>query len=406
MSDVRTAICVLALLLQACASSPGNRGQAEPGQAEPDTAGAPVKARASGAAGESRLVRFDVDGNVPILEGREDADAVLASGVNLGIDDELLRYRASYRLEAGDLFSFDQPDYTGTKPPSTLAGQSFGQNIVLRLPELAGAPLSLGVTAEVQGQWLFAGARRSQQERANLEWSPGPATINMQWSGNASGFDPLLALRCNFESTLKLPMQDGGRRTQALRVSGRECIVADGTRYAGTPARAWMLGYVWSGAAQESEARLRVIDPVRTGELFDMDIDPGYQLGLSHRRDFGALSAEALVSVRQAPALPTDPVAAVEDTRWSANASLTWNLADASISAHWAQGVNPLWFAPDVLEQRDRFGLALDLSSWVESLAPGTSPELGLRWDWSRLRMPGDAAVDENALRLDVALPF
>lgn len=401
MPDFRPAICLVALLLQACASSPAAPGQAEAARADAAPAQAGTKA------GGGRLLLFDVDGQVPVLDGRQSGDALFASGVNVGImDDELLRYRASYKLEAGDLFSFDQPGYTGTKPPSTFAGQSFGQNVVLRLPEVAGAPLSLGVTTEVRDQWLFAGESQAQQERANLEWSPGRATINMQWSGSASGFDPSLALSCNFESTLKLPTRDGGSHAQALRVSGRECTVSDGTRYAGIPAQAWMLGYVWSGAAQESEARLRVIDPVWTGELFESDIDPGYQLGLSHRRDFGALSAKALVAVRQTPVSPADPLAVVEDTSWSANASVTWHLADASISADYAQGVNPLWFVPNVLEQRDRFGLALDLSRWIESVAPESSPEFGLRWDWSRLRMPGGGVIDENALKLDVALLF
>lgn len=393
---------MLALLLGACASSPAGREQA--GTPAAGDRHAPPQTDAG--AGRDRLVLFDVDGNVPLLQGPGEGNALFASGVGFGIDDELLRYRASYRLEAGDLFSFTEPGYTGAQPPSTVAGQSFGHNVELRLPELAGAPLSLGVTSEVRDQWLLAGEQRSQSERANLTWSPGPATVDMQWSGGYAGFDPLLALSCNFAGTLQLPVPGGGRLTQALRVSGRECIVAENTPYAGIPAQAWALGYVWSGAAQQSEARVRVIDPVWTGETFGTDLEPGYQLGLSHRRDFGVLSAKALVSYRQAPALAADSLGMPADTSWSANASLTWHLPDASLSANWAQGVNPLWFVPDVLEQRDRFGLALDLSRWVESVAPISSPELGLRWDWSRRSLPGETAVDESALRLDVALLF
>ncbi|HZD52562.1 MAG TPA: hypothetical protein VE175_05905 [Woeseiaceae bacterium] len=371
----------------------------------------PARDQRSTDAGDRRVVRVEVDGGLPALTQRSFTDdRVVASGLDIGIENELLRYRAMYRLEAGDVFAFADTDGRPASRSASLGGQSFGQNVVLQLPDVAGAPLSLDVTTEIRDRWLLAGETQSEGQRARLEWSPGPAMIDMQWTGSEARFDASLALSCDFESTLKLPVGNGPGHSQALRLSGHQCVIAQGNAYAGTPAQTWGLGYVWSGAAQQSEAHVRMIDPTWTEDAVELDIDPGYQLGLSHRRDFGSLSAKALVSVRQTAALRSDRFVAgnanVAETNWSANASLTWRLTDASLSASWAQGVNPLWFAPEAPEQRDRFGLAVDLSSWFESLAPGSSPELAMRWDWSQVRLPGKEAIGDSSLQLDLALLF
>src|SRR5690606_29092543 len=113
--------------------------------------------------------------------------------------------------------------------PSVLAGQRFGQDVMLRLPELAGAPLSLGVTAEVRNSWQLAGEAQTQRERAKVEWSPWRATLRVQWTDRAQAFDPALALHCNVESSLGVPLYAEGRRGPLMQVSGRECVIADGT---------------------------------------------------------------------------------------------------------------------------------------------------------------------------------
>src|SRR5690606_18210943 len=131
----------------------------------------------------------------------------------------------------------------------------------------------------------------------------------------------------------------------------------------------------WSGAGRESVARVRVIEPEWASGLSDLRTDPAYQLGLGHRRDFGTFSAEAHVALQQPPMLTgVEGEAFGAGTRWSADASLTWHLPD--------------------------------LSPWVRSVAPGSSPALGLSWEWSRLHLPGEAPVNARALSLDVALPF
>ncbi|HLT90150.1 MAG TPA: hypothetical protein VKZ85_04325 [Woeseiaceae bacterium] len=400
MPDIRR-VAVIALLLQCgCASVPSGKPAAEPGAAPGDATSA-----------DRPAIRLDVDGMVPLFspEATED-NALIASRVDLGLDDRRLRYSARYRVESGDLFRLAE----ATDPaavPSVLAGQRFGQDVALTLPELAGAPVSLGVTAEVQERWQLAGQTRSENERAHLQWSPWRATLRVEWSEQAQAFDPSLALHCNLESSLGLPVRESGERRQRLLLAGRECYIAGAESHAGLPVRAWSLGWSSNGAARESIARVHVIEPAWMDGLTPAGKEPGYQLGLGHRRDFGDLSAEALVTLRQPPAVLDDGryEAFEDDTSWSANASLTWHLPLASVSATWAQGVNPLWFVPDApaaTQDRDRFGLALDLSRWMEGLVPGSVRELGFTWDWSQVRAPGAGAVGESAIALDVAWMF
>lgn len=404
----RTVAAVTAALamLAGCAVSPAGGESTSPSSSSaPAPADDPMAPGVQ--SGKRSSLLFDVAGGLPMLDaGAADGGALLASRVGFGLDDDLLRYRASYRLEAGDVFS-QANDAAARSTPSVLAGQHFGQNVVLTLPELVGAPLSLGVTAEVQDSWQLAGEAQTERERAEVEWSPWRATVRVQWTDQAQAFDPSLALHCNVESSLGLPLYAEGRRGALMQVSGRECVIAEGTEYAGLPVQTWGIGWSWTGDARESVAQVRVIEPLWSELALDADFDPGYQLGLRHSRDFGALSAAALVAVRQSPALLLGPEPAfAPETSWSANASLTWHLADASVSADWAQGVDPLWFMPDARAPRDRFGLALDLSPWIQTVAPGTAPVFGMRWNWSQLRQPGEGEVDENSVELNVSLLF
>src|SRR5690606_15421225 len=148
---------------------------------------------------------------LPMLDlGAADGNALLASRMGFGLDDDLLRYRASYRLEAGDVFSLADGAAAASGTPSVLAGQRFGQDVMLRLPELAGAPLPVGVTAEVRNSWQRAGEAQTQRERGTVEWSPCRATLRVQWTDRAQAFDPALALQCNVESSLGVPLYAEG----------------------------------------------------------------------------------------------------------------------------------------------------------------------------------------------------
>ncbi len=409
----RTAFCApVFLLLAACASSPADSSKKADGHvtaanAESGQAAAPGK-------DAPERIQLDLSGRTPLLMSRGDRGALLASNLKLSVDDDLLQYRATYELEPGDILSVGTPDYAPASAPTRFAGQRLGQGVRLQLPEVAGAPLSLDLTTEIRNSWMIAGDTASQREHASLRWSPGRATVNVQWAGAAKAFDSSVALLCDVESTVRLPTHQSASRSQAVQVFGRACVVAaDDTPYAGAEAQTWGLGYVWSRAQQESEAVLSVIEPAWVRSAGIRDVEPSYQLGLSHRRDFGWLSAKALVSVRQSSLLENmasaDGTAGQIDTTstdWAANASLTWKLPDASVSANWEQGVDRLWFTPETSQASDRFGLALNLSRWMESFAPDASPQFAMKWNWSRVRLPGDEVIRDNALRLDVALLF
>ncbi len=358
---------------------------------------------------------MNVDSALSLMQkDADDRDAWLASKFSVGLDDELLRYQASYSIEPGDLPAAGNPEAVNAGSPTRFGGQKLGQNIRLKLPQLAGAPLSLGFTTDFTNNWMLSGYTLAQREQANLEWSPGYATVDVQWAGAAAAIDPSVALDCDLQSTIRLPTHDGSVHSEALRISGSDCIVsAEGTPYAGIEAQTWGFGYVWSQPQRESEALVSVIDPVWTHAFEYQELDPSYELDLSHRRDFGSLSGKALVSVRQATVWGTadslDPsgnyINAI-DTYWATNASLTWNLSEASLSATWAKGVDRLWFTPEIGRRSDRFELGLNLSRWIEDLIPDASPELAMNWNWSEDYLPGERIDGNNSLQLNLALMF
>lgn len=405
-----TVICMPAiLLLAACASSPVD-------DARETTVSASVSDKESTSgrydAAALDLIKLKVDSSVPLLQrNRADKDPLLASNFSVGVD-EMLSYKATYVLEPGDVLAFNSTK--GSASPTRYAGQRVGQNVKLQLPKLAGTPLSLGVSTEFSNNWLVSGYTQLQRERADLNWSPGPATVNVQWAGAATAFDPSLALTCDLQSTVRVQTHKSENRSAAVRLSSRDCVVAtDDVRYAGIEAQIWGLGYVWSRSQHQSEAVLSMIDPVWMHGVEYQHIDPSYEFGFRHRRDFGPLSAKAYVSLRQAtiwdtadPANLTSSYIGVNDTNWAADATLTWELPHASLSANWARGVDRFWFTPDVGQRSDRFGLALNLSRWVENLAPHSSPRFAMNWNWSQLHLPDEQVTGNNSLRVDMALMF
>lgn len=404
-----------ALSLAACASSPPATTNVDSATVSAPAGNRTAREQNKGRSDSTELVRLNVDSALSLMrKNADDRDAWLASNFSVGLDDDLLRYKASYSIEPGDILAAGNPESVNAASSASFGGQHLGQNIRLQLPELGGAPLSLGFTTESRNNWMVSGYTQSQRERANLKWSAEYATVDVQWAGAATSTDPSVALDCDLQSTVRLPMHEGSNRSEALRLSGRDCIVAaDGTPYAGIEAQTWGLGYVWSRPRRQSEAVLSVIDPAWTPAIEYQDLEPSYELGFSHRRDFGSLSAKALVSVRQATILEyADAIdlagndSGATATWWAANASLTWRLPDASLSATWAKGVDRLWFTPEIGQRSDRFGLALNLSQWIEGLVPDASPELAMNWNWSQETLLGDKITGNNSLQLSMALMF
>jgi len=355
---------------------------------------------------KAERLRLKVNTEAPFLPGDSNGNT-LGSDFSIGVDS-VLSYRASWSVEPGDVITSEDSS-TYAEAPTRFGGHSLGQNVNLSLPELAGAPIKFEVRTETENNWLVNGSTQSQRERARLSWAPGPASVSVQWAGNAAQFDSSVALTCDFQSTVLVPTHEASDHSESLLFSGRDCMVPDeGSSHAGIEAQAWGMSYIWDRPKRQSEALLSVIDPTWSGESELAGIGPGYELGLRHRRSFGTLSASALVSLRRAPAL-ADAVAGpilTENTHWAANASLTWQLPDASLSANWASGVDRFWFTPEAGQQSDQFGLALNLSRWIESLIPRSSPQLAMNWNWSEIRLPSAETVGSNSLRLDVALMF
>lgn len=398
-----TLACVLTTLLSAaCASVPPSPTESP---AEEPSSVVTHEAAQESTRGSDRL-RLKIDAEAPSLPDDAGGKA-LGSDFSIGIES-VLSYRASWSVEPGDVIAGEN-SATYANVPTRFGGQSLGQNVNLSLPELAGAPVTFEVRTETESNWLVNGSTQSQRERARLSWAPGPASVNVQWAGNAAAFDSSVALTCDFQSTVLLPTHEASDHSESLLFSGRDCMLPDeSSSHAGIEAQAWGLSYIWDRPKRRSEALLSVIKPTWSGESELTGIGPGYELGLRHRRTFGTLSASALVSLRRAPALDEAVAGPVltGNTDWAANASLTWQLPDASVSANWASGVDPFWFTPEAGQQSDQFGLALNLSRWVESLIPRSSPQLAMNWNWSEIRLPSAETIGSNALRLDVALMF
>lgn len=384
-----TSLCMLAfLLLTACASAP------------------------SQTADEPEVVRVNVNSTLALHRSQRDESDLFDGDFSVALDSDLLRYEASYELDRGDVFLSAMPD--SAAKPQRLGSQQFDQNIRLRLPELAGAPISLGVSSQTGSNLLLSGYSQTQQEYADLDWSPGPARVDISWTAAGMPYDASAALECNLKSTVRLPTHEGVNHSEGLVLSGAACAVAaDNTAYADLATQAFGLGYEWTRPDHKSAAVLSVIDPVRMHADESRAVAPGYELDMSHQRDFGLLSAQTVISWRQPPAWDGAPgldEAYVHDPAggpgWTTNTSLTWELADLSLSANWATGVDPLWFTPDLGAPGDRFGLALDLSRWMEGLVPRASPKLAMNWNWSQVRMAGAAITTNNALRVDLTLMF
>jgi hypothetical protein len=397
----------IVLLLCACASSPS-----APASGAPATSADPPREEQT--SGRSDAVRVQLQGGATFLNRRNDEDGGrMASNFSVGLD-RLFSYQASWSIEPGDVLSTEPAANVARQAPTRLGGQQIGQNVALRLPELAGAPMTLAVSSEVESNWLLGGSTQSQRERADLSWSSNRAKVSVQWTGSATMFDDRAALACDLKSSVRLPVHEKSGRSEALRVSGRSCFVPhQGTPYDGTEAQAWGLSYVWGSLKRETEAALSVIDPRWTTELDFQTLRPAYELGLSHRRNFGSLSASGLVSMRQGPSVdgvaapdPFDGYVSGDQADWSANASLTWQLPEASLSANWAKGIDRLWFTPDGGQGSDRFGLALNLSRWVESWMPASSPQLAMNWSWSEVPLLSADVTQNHSLELDFVLMF
>lgn len=402
---LQTIGCIPVMMLAACATSSPERTD---DNAAP--AAAPVHAE-TGVAAWPAAVRFDIDNALPIFTEMRESEALLASRFSASVDEDRLRYRASWSVETGDVLEPGEGEAAKRAPATRLGSQRLGQHLNLRLPELAGSPVSLGISTEFRDELLVTGHRQHQHRQATLNWSPGPAAVAVHWAGAATPLAAGTALTCDLKSTVRLPTREVGNHSEGLTLSGGVCsVTADGSSYAGIDTGTWGLGYAWDRPDGKTEVVLSIVDPAELAADSFRKHSPGYEFDVSHRRDFGPLSAGLKVLLREAPAWEATDLGELRhdylDAGWATQTTLTWNLSYAALSANWANGIDPLWFTPEPGTKSDRFGLVLNLSRWLESVVPDASPQLAMNWNWSQLRPPGEEATGDNALSLDVALYF
>ena len=350
-------------------------------------------------------VEVGVEGSLPLVD--TSSDAVLAGRVGIGEDDAALRYDASYLLEPGDVFA------DTTAAPKRFGGQRVGQELRMRLPALAGSPLALQFRAEVREQWQTdRNIVQQQRQLAKLEWSPGLASLDLQWAAGDAAVDSQLALDCALRGTLQMPLQYGSTAAApAMRITGRDChVLSSDGRYSALAAETWGVAFAWDRPGHQTELLFSVIDP--GGEVaIRQEIDASYEFGVSHRRAHGDWSTEALVAMRYAPswdlAAPVNEAGAyVSDTDayWTAKMSLTRHLPSVSLSANWSHSADPMWFMPEIGQQKHRLDMRLDLSRVFAAVVPEVSPQVSMQWNWFEERSRADTVTGDSTIKLNMAV--
>ncbi|NHA15433.1 hypothetical protein [Thioalkalivibrio sp. XN279] len=366
-------------------------------------------------AGPSRLgpaaltsgVEIDIDGALPLVDTR--SDPLLAGRVGIGDESAALRYHATYMLEPGDVFAGQ------TAAPKRFGGQRFGQELRMRLPAVAGSPLALKFRAETRDVWQTdRGIVEQQRQLAKLEWSPGLARLDLQWGTGGAMADSQLALDCALRGTLQMSLPNGSAAAgPAMRVTGRDCLVrTSDPRYSELAAATWGVALAWRSTEYETELLFSVIDPGVGEATLRQEIEASYQFGLSHRRAHGDWSTEGLVAMRYAPSWDlarlreAGAYASDTDAYWMAKMSLTRHLPAVSLSANWSHSADPMWFMPDIGEQKHRLDVRLDLSRLLAAVAPEVNPQLSMQWNWHEARSRADAVTGDNAIKLNMAVAW
>lgn len=291
----------------------------------------------------------------------------LNSDFTLGSADGLLHYRAGYQVQPGQMFAHSATPID--TPSQQVAVQTLGHNAGVRLTELAGAPLLLGLQYQQQAEWQLAGEAQNAQRALNLGWAPAIAAFDLKWSNSSAAAAPL---DCALEGTMHMPLP---AEALALKLRGRSCrVVRDAADSAELDARTWSAALEWSEQQQRSTLRLQAIDPVPAAGFAAGDPAPGYELGVMREQSLGEWSAQTRVAWRRVPDAGNPELS----EGWSSDASLQRRLRTIGVSAGLSSGVNPLWFVPDAAQRSQQLNLGLDLSRWAGSMLPGLNPATGV----------------------------
>ncbi len=314
------------------------------------------------------------------------------SDFSLGSGDGLLLYRAGYRVQPGQMFASGTRNFDA--PSQQVAMQTLGQNADLRLSEVAGAPLLVGVSQEARSEWNLVGEAQNLQQAVNIGWAPPLAAFNLKWANTTT---PAAPLDCAVEGSMRMPLP---AESTALRLRGRSCrVVATDATVTDMEARTWSAALEWGEDKQRSQLRLQAIDPTPAAGAAMTDPAAGYELGLAQQQELGAWSTQARLAWQRVP----DALNPAVSQGWTSEASLQRRLGGVGVSAGVSSGVNPAWFLPEAAERSDQLNLGLDLSRWAGGLLPGRSPQTGLYY--SRTRSIGsEETISDDLLQWKFSL--
>ena len=356
------------------------------------------------------LVAYDtqlavrIDGAAPLttLSGQ----SLLASKVSLLTPDQRLAIRTDYALQAGELLSpSDAARWRPGSVPQSLGAQRIGQQADLRLPAIAGAPVTLNLRHEQEERWLADAAIQHQRQGLGLQWAPSAAAFELQWQGQDAPVDGRQALACSLDSSVKVPVTLVAT-PMALRLGGRACeVVPLAASAAASPARTWSAGLQW-GATPERRAALRLLrvdaQPLAASGPTFADA-AAHELGLEHEERVGPWAARAGLAWRQFEA-------AAAPAAWASDASLSRDLGTMSVVAQWQSG-DRYWFLPGTSTPTDDLALSLDFSRWAAQRWPGYTPTLSLAYRWQRAATdtgaaPAPTAHEDGSLEWRLSLPW
>jgi hypothetical protein len=61
---------------------------------------------------------------------------------------------------------------------------------------------------------------------------------------------------------------------------------------------------------------------------------------------------------------------------------------------------------PEIGQQKHRVDVRLDLSRMLAAVAPEVNPQLSVQWNWLEARSRADNVMDENTIKLNMAVAW
>lgn len=330
-------------------------------------------------------------------------DRLLRSQVEAGSAGERLNYTASYSLRSGMLAQGLSGDPDGDPTvPAELGRQSLHQQLHLALPSSPDAPLSINLQGQQDLRWTFNGEARTESRLAHLEWKPWAFAFDLRWTPPREMVLAGQPLDCQVQADLSLPYSPVVTSVPtAISLSGRDCQVR-------APARGvddlqlQSQGLAWRwGEDLNNTLRARRLLP--QWQAYGLpEVEPGYELGLIHRRTFSDWELGLDMAWRQFDrGLARD--AHAQPSNWAVDLVLRRELGLFALSARWLYANDPLWFVPlaSPVEQ-ERLSVLIDFSQWLVERLPHIKANMSAAWDY----VEDARGVDDNQFNWNLLLSW